>query len=496
MKKINEQNIGGGKKKDNGRKRRMIYGSYSVVLSCVVIVAVLLVNICLQYLGENVNLQIDMTQNQVYSITNKTNEVVSSLDEDVYIYTLFSGSNVDQTLQDILNRYKPLSDHIKVENVDPILNPGFVTIYSESGVAPSTGDVVVTNADKNVYRVIDYDDMYTYDDNDNLSQVNVESKITSAITYVTDENRKSAYILTGHGEPEIATMTSFNEILEGENLEIISAKMDVFMEQHKPGDMLIVMAPQSDLTDTEREQMKSFVEGGGTLMMCLDNELGKDLENFNSILKLYGVSAPQGVIFEGDRDHYALPYANFIVPDYTSHEIVQALATKNVAVLFPYGAGILEVADPLPEENITVSSILETSNSSWMKSLSDLETTAKADTDPSGPFPVGVTITRPVNLENGEAGETRIIAFNTVNHIRYGDSLAAYADGDLVRNCVAWLKGESAQELYIRGKTLGDSVLYFRSASQADWTIALTWPVPVALILIAGLVIFIKRRHL
>ena len=107
MKKINEQNIGGGKKKDSGRKRRMIYGSYSVVLSCVVIVAVLLVNICLQYLGENVNLQIDMTQNQVYSITNKTNEVVSSLDEDVYIYTLFSGSNVDQTLQDILNRYKP-----------------------------------------------------------------------------------------------------------------------------------------------------------------------------------------------------------------------------------------------------------------------------------------------------------------------------------------------------------------------------------------------------
>ena len=74
--------------------------------------------------------------------------------------------------------------------------------------------------------------------------------------------------------------------------------------------------------------------------------------------------------------------------------------------------------------------------------------------------------------------------------------MAAYADGDLVRNCVAWLKGESAQELYIRGKTLGDSVLYFRSASQADWTIALTWPVPVALILIAGLVIFIKRRHL
>lgn len=176
MKKINEQNIGGGKKKDNGRKRRMIYGGYSVVLSCVVIVAVLLVNICLQYLGENVNLQIDMTQNQVYSITNKTNQVVSSLDEDVYIYTLFSGSSVDQTLQDILNRYKPLSDHIKVENVDPILNPGFVTIYSQSGVAPSTGDVVVTNADKNVYRVINYDDMYTYDDNDNLSQVNVESK--------------------------------------------------------------------------------------------------------------------------------------------------------------------------------------------------------------------------------------------------------------------------------------------------------------------------------
>ena len=121
----------------------------------------------------------------------------------------------------------------------------------------------------------------------------------------------------------------------------------------------------------------------------------------------------------------------------------------------------------------------------------------KADTDLSGAFPVGVAITEKLYFGDSVEKETRIIAFNTINHISYGNSLSAYADEDLIRNCVAWLRGESdSSEFYIRGKTIGDSMLYFQNASQVDWTIVLTWPVPVALILSVALVVFIRRRHL
>ena len=496
FKKLNSQVEGAGKKDNSGRKRRALYGGYSVVLTAVVIVAVLLVNIVLQYLGTKVNLQVDMTQNQVFSITNKTNKIVTELDEDVYIYTLFTGAEIDQGMVDILNLYKPLSDHIKIENVDPVLNPGFVSVYSKVGEVPIAGDVVVTNAAKNVYRVVSYDDMYTYDGDENLTQVNVESQITAAINYVTAENRRTAYVLPGHGESDITMLSTFNDILKSENLEIVTATMDEFVENHKTGDILVVLAPETDLTDEERISMKEFAENGGAILFALDNQLDKELANFKSILKLYGVSAPQGTIYEEDRNYYVLPMQNYIVPHYLSHDIVSALNIRGVSVRFP-GAGPLVIDDPLPEQSMAVSILVESSKTSWVKAPSDQDNIMKADSDLSGAFPVGVAITEKLYFGEGDERETRIIAFNTVNHISYGSSLSAYADEDLLRNCMAWLKGETdSSEFYIRGKTIGDSMLYFQNASQVDWTIILTWPVPVALILIAALVVFIKRRHL
>ena len=496
FKKLTTQAEKADKKDTSGRKRRALYGGYSVALTAVVIVAILMVNIVLQYLGTMVNLQIDMTQNQVYSITNKTNKIVTELEEDVYIFTLFTGSEVDEGMVNILNLYKPLSDHIIIENVDPVLNPGFVSVYSKVGETPLAGDVVVTNSSKTVYRVVSYDDMYTYDTNENITQVNVEGKITAAIDYVTDENRLTAYVLTGHGESDITMLTTFNGVLESENLAIETATVDQFIENHKDGDILVILAPETDLTDDERIQIKDFAEKGGAILYCLDNALDKELTNFKSILKLYGVSAPQGTIYEEDRDYYVLPMQNYIVPRYLSHDIVSALNIRGVYVMIP-GAGALVIDNPLPKQSMAVSILLESSKTSWVKAPSDQDTIMKADGDLSGAFPVAVAITEKVYLGESVEKETRIVAFNTINHISYGSSLSAYADEDMIRNCVAWLKGETdSSEFYIRGKTIGDSLLYFQTASQVDWTIVLTWPVPVALILIAALVIFIKRRHL
>ena len=184
------------------------------------------------------------------------------------------------------------------------------------------------------------------------------------------------------------------------------------------------------------------------------------------------------------------------MPHYLSHDIVSALNIRGVSVMFP-GAGPLVIDDPLPEQSMAVSILVESSKTSWVKAPSDQDNIMRADSDLSGAFPVGVAITEKLYFGDSDERETRIIAFNTVNHISYGSSLSAYADEDLLRNCMAWLKGETdSSEFYIRGKTIGDSMLYFQNASQVDWTIILTWPVPVALILIAALVVFIKRRHL
>jgi len=49
----------------DSRKRRLMYGSFSLILIGVVIAAIMLINALLQYLGENVPLTVDMTANKI-----------------------------------------------------------------------------------------------------------------------------------------------------------------------------------------------------------------------------------------------------------------------------------------------------------------------------------------------------------------------------------------------------------------------------------------------
>jgi len=414
----------------------------------------------------------------------------------VYIYTLYEKGVSDLNVEDVLNRYKPLSAHILVENVDPIENPGFITNYTSTNGAPTSGDIVVTDATHKVYRILSSYNLYTYDDDgETIKQVNVEQKVTSAIKYVTDEDRRVAYVLTGHGETEISSMTTVRDVLEAENFEIVATKMDVFGDQYRVGDMMVIVAPQTEMTEDERLILKKFVEEGGALFLCLDPSLGHELTTFTSILKLYGVSISQGIIAESDRTYYALPYNNYIIPTYGEHGIVTQLNAKGVSVLFPKGAGALNVADVLPDTSASVDPFLYSSNSSWLEGLDSMDG-MKSDDEAKGPFNVGLTIAKQIKENNQVVATLRIVAFNASAFATYGDSLAAYGNGDLLRNCVAWLKGASDSELYIRGKTISDSILYFRNTAQADWTVILTWPVPVALLLMAGIVVYVKRRHL
>ena len=68
---------------------------------------------------------IDLSYNQKFSISDATREVVQGLDEEVKIYTLLqenSTSSLNTMLEEMLNRYKALSNNISVQNLDIVAN--------------------------------------------------------------------------------------------------------------------------------------------------------------------------------------------------------------------------------------------------------------------------------------------------------------------------------------------------------------------------------------
>lgn len=158
---------------------------------------------------------IDVTSTKIYSITDDTKDYLKGLDEDVTIYVLVSDASKDTKLDETLQRYESLSDHIKVSYINPAANPTFAAQYTDSSVT-SNSMIVVSSARS---RVIDYNDVYTYSyDYTSYSRsidgYDAEGQLTSAIQYVTMDSTELPVIYQVSGHGETALSGGFTEAIE------------------------------------------------------------------------------------------------------------------------------------------------------------------------------------------------------------------------------------------------------------------------------------------
>ena len=92
-------------------------------------------------------------------------------------------------LKSYLEKYEEGSDHIKVEQKDPVVNPKFTSEYTSDDVA--TNSLIVVCGDRS--KVVNYSSIYESSIDYNTYQSTTtgfdgEGQIDSAISYVTSED--------------------------------------------------------------------------------------------------------------------------------------------------------------------------------------------------------------------------------------------------------------------------------------------------------------------
>ena len=88
-----------------------------------------------------------------------------------------------------------------------------------------------------------------------------EGAITSAIDYVTNPDQPTAYTLTGHGEGSLPA--TFSESLEKDNITVSELSLLNMDEIPEDADLLIIYAPQSDISADEAEILSDYAAAGG-----------------------------------------------------------------------------------------------------------------------------------------------------------------------------------------------------------------------------------------
>ena len=465
-------------------------GGYSLAAIAIVIVIAVVINILAAALPETVT-QLDNTSNQLFTISEQTEQLTASLESDVTIYWIVRDGYEDSTIDQLLKRYEALSSHINVEKIDPDVYPSFTTQYTSS---VTDNSIVVESESRSRY--VDYYDIYLYD-YDYYTYMyygtydvsfDGESAITSAIDYVINEELPKVYMLTGHGESELTT--TFSSAVEKENIEMESLSLLTAETVPEDASCLIINAPTSDISAQEKEVIAEYLKAGGKMLLITAPLQDTELTNIEELMSDYGVSLAEGIAIEGDTDYCAWGMPYYMLPTVNSHTITDPLVNGGYRVLLPLAQGLM-VADELPE-NVSVTELLTTSDSSFSKIAGyNLTTYDKEDGDIDGPFALAVAVTEQIDDDT----QTQIVWISS-SAITDDEANEMVSGGnqDLFLNSLDWMCEKSESSISIHSKSLSQEYLTINSSLSSFLSILMIGIIPILFIAI-GIYVWIRRKR-
>ena len=459
-------------------------GSYSLGISVVVLAIAVVFNLVVGKLPAQYR-NVDLSQTKLSTIGDTTKELVSALDQDVTIYQIVESGKENETIQKLLERYAGLSSHVKVETMDPVLHPNFVSEYTEDDLEDNS--LIVVGEKRN--KVIPYADMFESTVNYQTYQYETtgfdgEGQVTSAISYVTTDSLPIMYAITGHEEGDMTE--DMKSAIEKENIEM--KDLNLLTEESVPDDADCVMlfSPQNDLSEEEADKLITYMENGGKAVI-ITSYLNKEMPNLQKVLNNYGIGTMEGVVLEADGQHYISGNPTYLVPNIGSSDALGDLSKANSYVLMPVAQAVEKLEDK--RDTVTIESLLTTSDSAYVKTNVN-GTLEKEDGDAEGPFDVGVAVT-----ESVDNGETKLIYLTSANLFsQQVDAMVSGNNVKLLANSVSWMCDQE-QSVSIPSKSTQISYLTVTAASARMWGMVTIGLLPVLCLVLGGGIWFKRRKR-
>lgn len=494
MKKINikekiniSEIINNTKARRKQNKKVLKHGSYSMAVTAVVIAITVVLNLAVQELPSKYR-EIDLSSQKLYTIGGQTEKLLKSLDKEVELYFIAQDGSESSDIEKLLEKYEEGSEHVKVEQKDPAVYPKFASEYTSDNI--SNNSIIVVCGEKS--KVVDYNSMYETSVNyqtysQEVTGFDGEGQLTSAINYVVSEDMPVLYSLEGHDESSMSE--TMKETIQKSNIDIQNLNLLTTDAVPEDAACLFIFAPAKDLTEDEANKVITYLENGGKALI-VSNYTNEEMPNFNSVLENYGVQPVDGIVLEGDTDHYISQNPYYLLPNIESNEITSEMSSGSRYILMALAQGIQEMDNV--RDTLEINSLLTTSDKAYSKTnLEEMETMEKESGDIAGPFDLGVSISEEVD----EDKETQIVYFGTESI--FNDSMNSTVSGsnyELLSASLAWLcDTEDTNTISIPSKSYDTTSLMVPAADVSFWSIFVTAVLPAG-VLIIGFGIWLKRR--
>ena len=493
------------------RKQALRYTTTGIVG---VVLAVALTGM-VNWLAARHYLSADWTSSRMYSISEKTRNILSDLKEEIRVVVFMTPASplYDQVLE-LLNRYSAASDKIKVEYIDPDKEPLRTKQLADQFGISAADTVVFSYADRTKY--VTADQMAEYDyaaaqygQAPSMRAFKGEEQFTSAILSLVAPDVPKVYFVTGHGEAAIAdagggaqpdrSLAVLAEALKRENIETADA---VLLSGTVPedADVIAIVGPTRPFTEPELGALGAYLDRGGRLLVCLDPLIEPAgtmrATRLEGLLAARGIRANDDLVVDPSRKLPFYDLSAVYLTDFPSHPVTQGL--EGVAVLFSVARSLTPEGSPAPEV------IVETSAEGWgERNLGPLLTgqpVARNDDDTPGPAAVGVVVEQDQITESSSDDEETPGDQPGFRIVVFGDSdfMADYEISNagnliLAMNAINWLAARE-QSLGIPPREV-EQVSLFLSQRQMRTILLVTLLAMPGAAIILGVLVWRRRRH-
>jgi hypothetical protein len=402
------------------RQRRVLERVATSGSTLLVLAIVLMVN----YLAFRHYKRFDWTSVGMFTLSQKSVKVLHDLSQDVDIYVfLTQGEPAFENTDELIKRYKSVTDHVKAHYVDPdrqpqefkVLAQRFGVLEGVTGTGQARADVaaVVAIGEKNWH--VSRDDLSGWDmgggaEGEEQLNVKAEQALTGAIVQVTSGRATKVCVTKGHGEWDLAeggerSLSSLQAGLRHDNITWEGFETLGKKEVPKDCDAVFVLGPTRAFADAEAKLIIDYVQKGGNALIALDPVIEHDeiqATGFEDPLKSVGVRLDRSLAIELDQEHLLSPSPiEFVVTQFGDHVTTRVLKERaRVVMALARSVSVLQHSD-----NIEV--LLRTSDKAFGATdiasvMTEGKEPTKSASDIAGPLDLAIAVR--VNAENDPEG--------------------------------------------------------------------------------------------
>lgn len=489
--------------------RKFRYGSVAVIFTVVFVVAVLVLNLILTFVGTRFSLYLDLTKEEFYTVSDASHKQLENIKEPVEIVFFTKKEDIPDPsnsatalgyVKYLAEEYKKSFDFVTVKYVDMLKHPADANAYKTTSNDNIRTDTVVINCPSTGRKkIVQIKGFFTFDsDGTTLRGFNGEKRITSCILQVTNTNKPKAYFTTGHNEFLSGSLANLLDE-QGYEVGVIDlATNDIPQDT----DLVIINQPVNDFSGmaaqkaggtNEIEKIKNYVQKDFGEVILVLSMASPDLPELRELMEEnFGITyTAESVLVDSTTNTVGNDNAMLVAyPSGTAetfeYQMHKSVSEKAIKILAPYSVPLKITGNA----DKYVVPVLTSSQTAQIMSVTSTESV----TVPAPDTPLVAVSSKIAFDENQNEKRGSFLVVGSLMMLENSmTSNSAYGNADFFYGILKSF-GNSTVSLDIQYKPFNDTYLDILKNDATTMTVVVTLVLPL-IILVAGIVIWDRRKR-